>query len=292
MKILIIGKNGQVGSSLVSNATTKHISYAATNRSELDITNQNAVESFFKSHHDFDFIINTAAYTQVDAAENDVDAARATNHLAVQYLAEAAKKYNIPLIHISTDYVFDGEKPTAYNEEDITNPKNVYGQTKLEGENVLKHTWKKHIILRVSWVFSEFGKNFVKTIAQLYDKKDTFSVVSDQTGSPTSARSIAQAIIAICKKLYKNPNAENYWGVYHYSDFPSSNWHQLASYVVIQKIKKTDSIKEVRPIEGKDYPTVAQRPKNSNLNTFKIKKNFGIEQKLWTTEVERIIKVL
>src|SRR3990167_2962441 len=266
MNILIIGKNGQVGSSLVLEAIKNCINYIAISRDECDITNQDAVTRFFERKHDFDFIINAAAYTQVDAAENNLESARAANYFAVQYLAEAAKKYNIPLIHISTDYVFDGEKTTAYSEDDATNPKNVYGQTKLDGENILKKTWEKHIILRVSWVFSEFGKNFVKTIAQLYDKKEIFSVVADQMGSPTSARSIAEVIITICKILYQNENAAHYWGIYHYSDFPHSNWHQLASYVVSQKIKKGGAIKEVRPIEGKEYPTVVQRPKNSNLD--------------------------
>ena len=197
MNILIIGKNGQVGSSLVLEAIKNCINYIAISRDECDITNQDAVTRFFERKHDFDFIINAAAYTQVDAAENNLESARAANYFAVQYLAEAAKKYNIPLIHISTDYVFDGEKTTAYSEDDATNPKNVYGQTKLDGENILKKTWEKHIILRVSWVFSEFGKNFVKTIAQLYDKKEIFSVVADQMGSPTSARSIAQVILTI-----------------------------------------------------------------------------------------------
>lgn len=292
MKLLIIGKNGQVGSSLAIVAKENNIDYRTTTREELDITDQISVNYFFSQENNFDFIVNAAAYTQVDAAESNVEAAYAVNCSAVKYLSEAAKKYNIPLIHISTDYVFDGEKKTAYNEDDVINPKNVYGQSKLEGENSLKNTWKKHIILRVSWIFSEFGKNFVKTIANLYDKKDSFSVVGDQFGSPTSARSVAEVIIQLCKQLYQNKDAEKYWGTYHYSDFPATNWHQLATYVVNLKEKKHGVIKEVCAIEAKEYPTPAKRPKNSILNNFKIKKNFGVEQRLWADEIKRIVNLL
>ena len=225
MKILIIGAKGQVGASLVQCAKENNITYAATDRSLLDVTDESAIQAYFEKNHDFDFVINATAYTNVDAAEDDEITANAVNHLGVKYLALVCKKYNIPLIHISTDYVFDGEKLTDYSENDSPNPQNVYGQSKLAGEIALQSLWEKHIILRVSWVFSEFGKNFIKTIAQLCDQKEKLGVIANQYGSPTSARSIAKVLIAICRK---NNSA---WGVYHYSDFPATNWHQLATYV-------------------------------------------------------------
>src|SRR3990167_11099307 len=242
MNLLIIGKNGQIGLSLIAESEANQIDYSAVGRAELDITNHSAVNAFFAQHHRFDFVINAAAFTNVDAAEKEIDSACAANASAVRYLAEACKQYDIPLIHISTDYVFDGEKNTGYYEDDMPNPKNIYGQTKLDGENHLKTAWKKHIILRVSWVFSEFGKNFVKTIANLADKKDVFSVVSDQLGSPTSAHSIANVIITICKRLFKNVKQEDHWGVYHYTDFPVTNWHQFATYVVRTKKGKKNTV--------------------------------------------------
>lgn len=290
MKILIIGKTGQVGLSLITEARLNHIDFVATGREELNITDQHAINNFFDQTHDFDFIINAAAYTNVDGAETDIESANAVNCLVVKYLAFAAKKYEIPLIHISTDYVFDGEKATGYNEDDDTNPLGVYGKTKLDGEKCLKDIWKKHIILRVSWVVSEHGKNFLKTIANLCDKKEMLSVVCDQFGSPTSAHSIAETIIAICAKLHAENNNEKYFGTYHYTDFPATSWHQLASHVLT--VKKNTLCKEIKPIESKDFPTPTKRPKNSILNTHKIKKVFGIEQKLWTTEVDRIINNL
>lgn len=290
MKILIIGKNGQVGLSLIDAAKKDHIDYVAIGREELDITYQETVNAFFETHHDFDFVINAAAYTNVDGAEKEIESANLGNNLAVLYLAQACKKYNIPMIHISTDYIFDGEKITGYSEDDLPNPKNSYGQTKLDGENNLRKIWEKHIILRVSWVFSEFGKNFVKTIANLSEKRDSFSVVCDQFGSPTSAQSIAAAIIQICKTLYAKSDLENYWGVYHFTDFPVTNWQQFASHIV--RVKHPSKNIEVCSIESKDYPTVAQRPKNSILNTQKIKKTFNIDQKFWMNEVERILKII
>jgi len=290
MKILIIGKNGQVGLSLVARAKENHIDYVATGREELNIAHREVITTFFEKNHHFNFVINAAAYTNVDGAEQEIESADLVNNSAVQYLAQACKKYNIPMIHLSTDYIFDGEKITGYDEEDKPNPKNVYGQTKLDGENNLRNIWEKHIILRVSWIFSEFGKNFVKTIANLSEKKDSFSVVCDQFGSPTSAQSIADAIIHICKKLYTKSDLEKYWGVYHFADFPVTNWQQFAKHIV--RVKQPNKNIEIVAIESKDYPTVAQRPKNSILNTQKIKTTFNIDQRFWMNEVERVIKTL
>ncbi|MDP1573495.1 MAG: dTDP-4-dehydrorhamnose reductase [Coxiellaceae bacterium] len=279
MNILIIGSKGQVGASLVQQAEENKILYSATDRTILDVTNEAAIQAYFEKNNVFDFVINATAYTNVDGAEDDETTANAVNHFGVHYLALACKHYNIPLIHISTDYVFDGEKLTDYSEDDFPNPQNVYGQSKLAGEIALQSIWEKHIILRVSWVFSEFGKNFVKTIANLCDQKEKLGVIANQYGSPTSARSIAKVLIEICR------NNNNAWGVYHYSDFPATNWHQLATHVA--RIKGKDT--KIDAIEEKDYPLRAKRPKNSRFCNHKIKKVFGIEQGFWMAEVERIL---
>lgn len=290
MKILIFGKNGQVGMSLMNAAKRNQIDYEAASRQELDITNKEHVKHFFAEKHDFDFVINAAAYTNVDEAEKDVEGARAGNHDAVRNLAEACKQFNLPLIHLSTDYVFDGTKESAYIEDDAPNPINVYGSTKLAGENAIKDILKQHIILRVSWVFSEFGKNFVKTMISLSETRDSFSVICDQFGSPTSAKSIAETIIRICKKIHESSDRDQYWGTYHFSDFPVTNWHQFATYIISQK--RPNKNMDISPIATKDYPTLAARPKNSMLNTQKIQKIFGITQGMWMSEVDRIIEII
>lgn len=293
MKILIIGKNGQVGSSLVDCAKNASIEYVATTRDILEITSEKSVADFFAAQHDFDFVINAAAYTNVDGAESDEANARAVNHFAVKYLASACLQYHIPFIHISTDYIFDGEKVTGYEEEDLPNPKNIYGLTKLEGENALKAVHDEHIILRVSWVFSEYGKNFVKTMAMLSEKRDSLSVVCDQFGAPTSAKSIANTIIQICKTVHNTADKsarKTYWGVYHFTDFPVTNWHQFASHVI--RLKQPEKNIEIKAIESKDYPTAATRPKNSILNIHKIKRTFQIMPDSWMDETNRIIKVI
>ena len=290
MKILIIGKNGQVGSSLVERAKHDAIDFIATTRDMLDVTCEQAVKDFFAAQHDFDFVINAAAYTNVDGAESDIDAARAANHLAVKYLATVCAQYGIPLIHISTDYIFDGKKVTGYHEDDLPNPKNIYGLTKLEGENALKAVHAEHIILRVSWVFSEYGKNFVKTMATLSEKRDSLSVVCDQFGAPTSAKSIANTIIHICKTLHDSTDRQSYWGVYHFTDFPVTNWHQFASHVI--RMKQPEKNIEIKAIESKDYPTAAERPKHSILNIHKIKCAFNINPDSWMDETNRIITII
>lgn len=289
MRILIVGKNGQVGSALIVAAEKNKINFIATNRADLDITNKEAITRFFEKHAHFDFVINAAAYTHVDHAENNPENAHDVNCNAVGYLAKSCKKYNMTLIHISTDYIFNGEKESGYNENDETNPTNIYGKTKLAGEQILMQTWHKHIILRVSWIFSEYGRNFVKTISSLLDKQDSVSVVSDQFGSPTSAHSVASVIITICKKLYTTNQASALFGIYHYSDFPTTNWHQFAHHIAQLKQKNNSLKKEVYAIKSTAYPTPARRPKNSILTTTKIKSVFGIEQQAWMPEVERII---
>ena len=283
MNVLILGKNGQLGQSLQQIFAANHVNYIAVGRDQLDLTDAQAIKDFFVKQHNFDFVINAAAYTAVDQAETDKDLAFAVNEKSVAELAKQCALYNIPLIHISTDYVFDGEKKLPYDETDEPNPMSVYGQSKLAGEHALSSHWFKHIILRVSWVFSPFNKNFVKTIARLASERDELSIVADQYGSPTSAISIAEVIFDICKQLMSENKQDSKWGIYHYSDFPLTTWHQLAV-TTCRLIGKEISIK---PINTEDYPLPARRPNNSAFNTQKILENFGIIQKSWEEKLRK-----
>ena len=281
MKVLILGKNGQVGRCLQECAEKQDINYIALSREDCDISDQSKVEAYFNKQHDFDFVINAAAYTAVDKAEEEIDEAYAANYLAVEYLAKICKKYDIPLIHISTDYVFDGTKETLYTEDDSPNPVSVYGKSKLMGEKALQSIWHKHIILRVSWVFSSYGKNFVKTISRLAKERESLSVVADQYGSPTSAVSISEVLLAICQAQLEHPNADSRWGLYHYTDFPLTTWHQLAKAVVSNL--KVNTI--IQPIKSSDYTTAAHRPHFSGLDTARVQQVFGINQRCWINKL-------
>ncbi|MFC4892105.1 dTDP-4-dehydrorhamnose reductase [Pseudofrancisella aestuarii] len=288
MKVLIIGANGQVGKSLVALCQQNNIKYIATSRQDLDISNKQNIKSYF-SNLEVDFVLNATAYTNVELAEDEVELANIVNSEAVGWLATECKAKNIPFIHISTDYVFDGSKAGMYAEDDITNPINVYGASKLDGEKQLQENWYKNIILRVSWVFSEHGNNFVKTMLKLSNSHEKLTVISDQYGAPTSANSIAQVMLDICHFIEKNPNFDA-WGIYNYTDFPMTTWHQFASFIISKN--KQAKTKEIQPILAKEFKTKAQRPQNSALDVNKIKLNFGIKQQLWSDEVNRVFDIL
>ena len=286
MSILIIGKNGQIGHELAQGCDAAGLDYHAVGRDEIDLSSSDSIINFFKTNNKYKYIINAAGYTKVDQAEDEPELANKINHLAVRELALICKKNDITLIHFSTDYVFDGKKNTLYNEEDITNPLGVYGDTKLKGENAIREILAKYIILRVSWVFGEHGNNFVKTMAKFAMTKSEISVVADQYGCPTAARDIARVILEILPKL----ESCNY-GLYHYCSYPLSTWHQLAvgEINVIKDKSKNTKIANIKAIETKDYPTKAIRPKNSGLDTAKITKTFGIKQNNWSDYLLEVI---
>ena len=288
MKILIIGANGQVGRSLVNLCQKKNIEYILTTRKELDISNNENIKKFF-ANLKVDFVLNATAYTNVEQAEDEEELANLVNADAIGWLAIECKSKNIPFIHISTDYVFDGSKAGMYNENDEPCPINVYGESKLLGEQYLQKTWDKHIILRVSWVFSEYGNNFVKTMLKLSNTHEKLTVISDQYGSPTSANSIANVILDICKHINANNDFQD-WGIYNYTDFPVTTWHQFASYIISKN--KQAKTKEIAPILAKDFKTKAKRPQNSALDDNKIKRVFAIKQNLWVKETDKIIEIL
>jgi dTDP-4-dehydrorhamnose reductase len=268
--VLVTGSNGQLGSEIRELSTDD--TFFFTDSSSLDISEFELVEKFIKEKK-IDIIINCAAYTAVDKAEEDVKQADKINHIAVKNLAQVAKESDIKLIHVSTDYVFDGKNYKPYCEDDTTNPNSVYGTTKLAGENALKEIAPKNsIIIRTSWVYSSYGNNFVKTMLKLGKSKDELGVIYDQVGTPTYARDLAKTILDIYPKL-ENEKPD----IYHYTNEGVLSWYDFAK--EIMKMAKLPC--KVNPIETKDYPTPATRPHYSLLNKAKIKKEFGVEVSYW-----------
>ena len=277
-KYLITGANGQIGSQLVAQLSGKAEVFAA-DRDTLDITDRTAV---FQAAETFrpDFIINAAAHTAVDKAESEPERAHAINAAGAEHLARAAEQVGAVMMHISTDYVFDGKGETPYRETDSVAPQSVYGQTKLAGERAVQAACARHIILRTAWVFNEHGSNFVKTMLRLGTTRDTLGVVADQFGSPTYAGDIAAALITICENIH---NKTNVYGVYHFSGCPYVSWHDFAAEIFAQALKQGVLPKSpvLNAITTADYPTPAVRPANSRLDCSKIQAVFGIAPSDW-----------
>ena len=271
--ILVTGGNGQLGSELKEIAPNyQDYSFLFTDVKDLDITNHNAVAGFIELNN-INVIINCAAYTAVDKAESEPVLSDAINHLAVTNFAQIAKEKNIKLIHISTDYVFDGNNYKPYTETDTPNPQSVYGQTKLDGELAIQQINPANsIIIRTSWVYSKFGNNFVETMLRLAKSRDEISVVADQIGSPTNAADLAEAILTILPKI-SNKTIE----VFHYSNEGACSWYDFAK--AIFEIKGI--VIKVNPIESKRYPTPAERPFYSVLNKTYIKEKYQLEIPCW-----------
>ncbi len=281
--ILVTGSKGQVGSELQELAGSYVYNFYFTDRDSLDITNKESIDAFVKNNS-IDTIINTAAYTAVDKAEEDRKNADKVNHLAVKYLSEISKEKNIKLIHISTDYVFDGKNYKPYSEDDATNPNGVYGATKLAAEKAMQEINPLNsIIIRTSWVYSSFGANFVKTMLRLGKEKDSLGVIFDQVGTPTYARDLAKAILEILPQV-KNERVE----IYHYSNEGVLSWYDFAK--EIMRMVKLEC--QINPIETKDYPTPATRPHYSLLNKAKIKKEFNIEIPYWKDSLDECLIIL
>lgn len=290
MKILLLGANGQVGRELpevVQRSEDKSVEVVALGRSQLDVTQETMVKQQISAIQP-SIVINAAAYTAVDQAEKEPEAVFAVNRDAPGYIAKACANNNIPLIHISTDYVFDGEKEGAYQEEDSINPQSVYGKSKWEGEEAVRQNLVNHIILRTSWVFGVYGKNFVYTMIRLARQNEELRIVNDQQGCPTSAASIASALVAISLQI---DNGENVgWGTYHYCGKPKTTWFQFAKAIFDCSKHKLDyKVKNVLPISTDEFPTPARRPQNSTLNCNKIRAAFHIEQADWKQDLQAML---
>jgi len=285
MRILVTGKSGQLGRSIqkLVNTDTKIGNNQSSNefifvgREELDLSNNSSIINYFDNHDKFDIVINSAAYTTVDKAEDEQELANQVNHLAVKQLAEIVKAQKAKLIHISTDYVFDGESDKAYVETDETSPINAYGKTKLAGEQALKEIMPTDaIIIRTSWVYSEYGNNFVSTMLRLGKERDELNVVSDQIGSPTYATDLAGAILEIIKsKEFREENQTTQF--YHYSNEGEISWYEFTKEIF--KIAKIDC--KVIPITTRQYPTPAKRPRNTVMQNNKIARTFGMKIVDW-----------
>jgi dTDP-4-dehydrorhamnose reductase len=289
MKILITGKNGQLGKSIHKRVTNNEQTdeFVFVGREELDLSSTDSITSYF-NHNNFDIIINCAAHTAVDKAEEEAVLANQINHLAVAQLTQIAKTQQAKLIHISTDYVFDGESDKPYSETDVTNPINIYGKTKLAGEQALKEIMPTDaIIIRTSWVYSEYGNNFVKTMLRLGQERDELSVVSDQIGSPTYATDLANAILdTMQNKTFKEVGQETQ--VYHYSNSGEISWYEFAKEIFEMADIQCSAI----PITTEQYPTPAKRPKNTLMNKDKIVETFSVNIPDWKESLNTCMAIL
>ncbi len=281
-KILITGGQGQLAYELEQLAI--HHQVIALAHKQLDITQHAAVQRALDIYQP-DVVINTAAYTQVDLAEQNAEHAYAVNCTGVKNIAIACAKIHIPLLHLSTDYVFDGNKNTPYLERDSVSPINVYGMTKWQGEEAVRAHSPKHIILRVSSVFGKHGQNFVKTILRLAREKELLRIVNDQTMCPTPARAIADTLL----NIIMIPQ----WGTYHYCGSEAATWYDFAEFIIKQaKDCIPLRVKQIEPITTADFPTAAKRPVYSVLDCTQFEKNFGIKLPHWQTGLKNVITAL
>jgi len=277
MVVLVTGANGQLGQSLQFIAKEyPAIEFVFCSSSELDITNKQNCQAVFEKYQP-NYCINSAAYTAVDKAESEPQKAHSINVAGAKNLAEICKQNDCVLLHISTDFVFDGSKVTPYTEEDIPNPTGVYGQTKLDGEKAIEETFDKYYIIRTSWVYSQFGANFMKTMLRLASERDSLSVVNDQIGTPTNAVDLAQCLVSIVQSNNTN------FGIYNFSNEGQCSWFDFA-----KKIFEFHKIKiDLQPIPTSSYPTPAKRPNYSVLDKGKIKLVFGIDIQNWEDSLKR-----
>ena len=281
-KILVTGANGQLGQCLQKiSSQFEEFEFIFTDSETLDITNKEEVNDFFWQNAP-DFCINAAAYTAVDLAETDIEKAFLVNADGTENLAEACAENNAQFIHVSTDYVFDGENNLAYTEEDFTNPLGVYVASKLAGDELALEVNPCSVILRTSWVYSEFGKNFVKTMLNLFATKDELNIVADQFGQPTNANDLAEAIMKIIKSEKITP------GIFNFSNLGRISWFDFA-----EKIAELSEAKiKLNAIETSQYPTPAKRPKNSVLDLDKISKTYAVPLKPWEESLEDCVQIL
>lgn len=288
MKILCIGKSGQVAQALAERGAAAAATVTCLGRPELDLLNPNQVATALETQAP-DLVVNAAAYTNVDGAENDRQAAFALNADAPGKLAALCAARQLPLVHISTDYVFDGRGETAWLETDPTGPINVYGASKLAGETAVREACAAHVILRTSWVYSPFGANFAKTMLRLGRERAELSVVADQIGAPTGALEIADAILAMAPRLVSSDEA---FGTYHFAASGYGSWADFAEQVFAVLEGRTGKATGLTRIPTSEYPTPAARPKNSRLNTQKFETRFGHRPADWRSCVRAVVNRL
>lgn len=281
--IFITGSNGQLGSELKKLSTNYQYNFFFTCKDDLDISNTTDIKNFIEKNN-IDTIINCAAYTAVDKAQSEEELADEINHIAVKNLAQISKENNIKIVHVSTDYVFDGKNYKPYQEDDTTNPQSIYGKTKLNGEKaMIDINPQNSIIIRTSWVYSSYGNNFVKTMLRLGREKEELGVIYDQVGTPTYAKDLAKVILGILPNINNNKVE-----IYNYSNEGVLSWYDFAK--EIMKMAKLDC--KINPIETYQYPTPAPRPHYSLLNKSKIKKDFDIIIPFWKDSLDKCLREL
>ncbi|SHE37106.1 dTDP-4-dehydrorhamnose reductase [Chryseobacterium vrystaatense] len=282
-KIVVLGSNGQLGNCIrkIAPDFENKYEFIFTDSKTLDITDEDQINSFFYDNKP-DYCINASAYTAVDLAEKESDKAFAVNADGVGYIAQACVDHKSILIHVSTDYVFDGDTNLPYSEDDFTSPIGVYGESKMKGEELALEINPKTIILRTSWLYSEFNKNFVKTMLNLFTQKDELGIVSDQFGQPTNANDLAEAIMDIIE----TPN--KIFGVFHFSNYPETTWFEFAKKIA----EFSNSTVQLNPLTTEQYPTPAKRPVRSTMSLDKIEEVYKIEPKHWENSLEESVKIL
>ncbi|MGV1776536.1 dTDP-4-dehydrorhamnose reductase [Agrobacterium fabrum] len=289
MRLAVTGKNGQVVSALQALASAE-LEILTLGRPELDLAQPETVLKTLREVKP-DVVVSAAAYTAVDKAESERDIAFAINRDGARAVAQAASELGIPVIHLSTDYVFDGSKPTPYVESDPTGPASIYGRSKLEGEQAVSEATANYAILRTAWVYSEYGNNFVKTMLRLSESRDEINVVADQFGCPTSANDIATAIITIARKLDADSSVR-LRGVFHLSGTGETNWANFAKQIFAFSAENGGKSIIVNDITTAQYPTPARRPANSRLDCSKLEEVYGIRLPSWQTSTRAVVTAL
>ncbi|MCC2591348.1 dTDP-4-dehydrorhamnose reductase [Chryseobacterium sp. MFBS3-17] len=282
-KILVTGAGGQLGNCIQKLAASRNLDYHFhfVTSAQLDITDAAAVQELFAEIKP-DFCINAAAFTAVDLAEKESEKAFAVNATGAENLAKACAEVKCMLLHVSTDYVFDGETEISYSEDNFTNPASVYGQSKLQGEELALEHHPETVIIRTSWLYSEFNKNFVKTMLALFASREEIGVVGDQYGQPTNANDLAEALMQIIESGVKG------YGVFHFSNYPETTWYDFAA--KIAEYTRADT--KINKITTPEYPTPASRPRRSTLSLDKIEEVYGIESRHWENSLEECLDIL
>lgn len=290
-RYVVTGSQGQVARSLIEQAAPHPaIRIVPLGRPALDLENMESIEAALVAA-DPDAIISSAAYTAVDQAETEEAEAFVINATAVGEIGRVAKRLGIPVVHLSTDYVFDGEKPSAYLENDRVNPLSVYGRSKLEGEKLLTASGADHVILRTAWVYSPFGRNFLKTMLRLAETRDDLNVVADQLGNPTSALDIADAVIRVTDNLLAS-DAPGLRGVFHMTGAGDVSWAGFAAEIFASSRENGGPSAKVHPIPSVEYPTPARRPKNSRLDCSRLAAEHGVSMPAWKGSTSTIVRRL
>ncbi|MBP0441375.1 dTDP-4-dehydrorhamnose reductase [Tianweitania sediminis] len=279
MKVLVAGRSGQVAQSLAARSTPERV-FVALGRPDLDITNRSSIDAAIAAHQPI-AVVNAAAYTAVDKAETEVDAAFAANELGARNLAAAAHAAGLPIVNISTDYVFAGTKTGPYVEGDPVDPQSVYGRSKLAGELAVAAASPAHVTLRTAWVFSPYGHNFPKTMLRLAADRDVVRVVADQYGSPTYAPDIAKAIDVVLDTILAAPDREHWRGTFHMAAEGYCSWADFAEEIFAQSAARGGPSAKVERIATAEYPTPAKRPPNSMLDTSRFRAVFGHSLPTW-----------